>query len=98
MNIIVQIVGGIGKTIAFTAVAKALKKQHPDSKIIVFTEAPSIFKNNPNIYKSLSNNKYNHLFYKQYIQDKDVKLFLTEPFLENGVITKKHHIINNHKR
>jgi len=93
MNIIVQIVGGIGKTIAFTAVAKALKKQHPDSKIIVFTEAPSIFKNNPNIYKSLSNNKYNHLFYKQYIQDKDVKLFLTEPFLENGVITKKHHII-----
>ena len=46
MNIIVQIVGGIGKTIAFTAVAKALKKQHPDSKIIVFTEAPSIFKNN----------------------------------------------------
>jgi|TARA_B100000780_G_scaffold171990_1_gene120393 hypothetical protein len=93
MNIIVQIIGGIGKTIAFTAVAKALKKQYPDSKIIVFTESPSIFKNNPNIFKAFSNVKYNHLFYKQYIQDKDVKLFVTEPFLETGVITEKHHII-----
>jgi hypothetical protein len=93
MNIIVQIVGGIGKTIAFTAVAKAIKKQYPNSKIIVFTEAPSILKNNPNVYKALSNNKYNHLFYKQYIQDKEVKLFITEPFFENGVITEQYHLI-----
>lgn len=95
MNIIVQIVGGIGKTIAFTAVAKAIKQHYPDSNLIVFTESPSILKNNPNVYKALSNHKYNHFFYKQYIQDKDVKIFLAEPFLTSDVITEKKHLIES---
>jgi len=49
MNIIFNIVGGIGKCIAATAVLKAIKTQYPNSKVIVFSQFPNIFKNNPNI-------------------------------------------------
>ena len=44
MNIIFTITGGIGKCIAGTAVAEAIKKQYPDSKLIVISPHPNIFK------------------------------------------------------
>ena len=37
MKIIFQIDGGIGKSIAATAVCKAIKKQYPTDKLIVIT-------------------------------------------------------------
>ena len=49
MNIIFNIIGGIGKCIASTAVLKAIKTQYPDSKVIVISQFPQLFKNNPNL-------------------------------------------------
>ena len=37
MNIIFQIDGGIGKSIAATAVCKAIKAQYPNDKLIVIS-------------------------------------------------------------
>lgn len=37
MNIIFSIQGGMGKSIMATAVCKAIKKQYPDSTLIVVT-------------------------------------------------------------
>tara|TARA_B110000285_G_scaffold133131_1_gene149366 strand:+ start:247 stop:1128 length:882 start_codon:yes stop_codon:yes gene_type:complete len=93
MNIIVQIIGGIGKSIAFTAVAKSIKSKYPNSNLFVFTEHPGIFKNHPSITKSFKNLKYNSIFYKEYIQDKDVKLFINEPFLQSDLLLGKKHLI-----
>ena len=36
-TIVFQVSGGIGKTVASTAVIAAIKKQYPDSKIVIMT-------------------------------------------------------------
>lgn len=53
MNIIIPIAGGIGKCIAGTAFIKAVKKQYPNSKIIVSSPYPTIFKHHPDISETI---------------------------------------------
>ena len=53
MNIIIPIAGGIGKCIAGTAFVKAVKKQYPNSKIIVSSPYPSVFKHHPDISETI---------------------------------------------
>jgi hypothetical protein len=47
MKIIFQIDGGIGKSIAGTAVCKAIKAQYPKDKLYVITGYPEVFLCNP---------------------------------------------------
>jgi hypothetical protein len=47
MNIIFQISGGIGKCVMATAVCEAIKKQYPDSRLIVVSGYADVFLNNP---------------------------------------------------
>ena len=86
--------GGIGKHVAATAVAKAIKNNHPDRKLIVVCAYPEIFINLSFVDKvfTLGNTQY---FYQNYVQDKDSILFHHEPYYTTDHIHKKEKLIRN---
>jgi ADP-heptose:LPS heptosyltransferase len=86
--------GGIGKHIAATAVAKVIKNNHPDRKLIVVCAYPDIFNNLDFVDRvyQLGNTSY---FYQNYVQDKDSLLFHHEPYYTTDHIHKKLPLIQN---
>ncbi len=91
MNIIFQIDGGIGKNVAATAVCKAIKKQYPKDTLIVITGYPEVFLCNPNVDKTFNHNDLRY-FYQDYIEGKQVKMMLHNPYLETEFITLNGHL------
>lgn len=91
---IFHIQGGIGKHIAATAVAKCIKNNYPDRKLIVVCVYTDIFINIPFVDRvyPLGNTKY---FYQNYIQDKDSLIFHHEPYFTTDHIHKKLPLIEN---
>jgi len=93
MNIIFSIQGGMGKSIMGTAVCKAIKKQYPNSKLIVVTGYQDVFLNLD--YVDMC---YHHgqefYFYEKYIQDRpDTLIFANEPYVETEHVLRKEHTI-----
>jgi hypothetical protein len=91
---IFHIEGGLGKHIAATAVAKAIKNNHPDRKLIVVCAYPQVFLNLKyvhRVYRS-GNTPY---FYKDYIDQKDSLIFKHEPYFTTDHIHKKMSLIEN---
>lgn len=86
--------GGIGKHVAATAVAKAIKNNHPDRKLIVVCAYPDIFINLDFIERvyQLGSTTY---FYQEYIQDKDSIIFHHEPYYTTNHIHKRKRLIEN---
>lgn len=86
--------GGIGKHVAATAVAKAIKNNHPDRKLIVVCAYPEIFLNLDFVDRvyQLGSTSY---FYQNYIQDKDSLIFHHEPYYTTDHIHKKLKLIEN---
>lgn len=86
--------GGIGKHVAATAVARVIKNNHPDRKLIVVCAYPDIFTNLDFVDRVylLGNTSY---FYQNYIQDKDSILFHHEPYYTTDHIHKKLPLIQN---
>lgn len=86
--------GGIGKHVAATAIAKAIKNNHPDRKLIVVCAYPEIFLNLEFVERvyQLGNTSY---FYQNYIQDKDSIIFHHEPYYTTDHIHKKLPLIQN---
>jgi ADP-heptose:LPS heptosyltransferase len=91
-TIICQIDGGLGKSIMFTAVLKAIRKQHKKANIIVVTGYPDVFIANPNVNKVL---KFDQLsgIYEQNIMNKDCKVFVSDPYHTSDFITESKHLI-----
>ena len=91
---IFHIQGGIGKHIAATAVAKCIKNNYPDRKLIVASVYTDIFINIPYVDRvyQLGNTNY---FYQNYIQDKDSLIFHHEPYFTTDHINKKLPLIEN---
>lgn len=85
---IFHVQGGIGKHIAATAVARCIKANHPDRKLIVVCAYPDIMINLSYIDRvyQLGNTSY---FYQNYIQDKDSIIFHHEPYFTTDHIHKK---------
>ncbi len=92
MKIIFQIDGGIGKSIAATAVCKAIKRQYPKDQLLVITSYPEVFLCNPNVDKVFNFNNLNY-FYQDHIEGQKVKMFLHNPYLETNFITLDGHLI-----
>ena len=92
MNIIFQISGGIGKCVIATAVCEAIKKQYPESKLIVVSGYADVFLNNPNVHRSLNFGSISY-FYEEYIEDQEIKLFAHDPYLTSEHIQYKEHLI-----
>jgi hypothetical protein len=91
---IFHIQGGIGKHIAATAVAKTIKNNHPDRKLIVVCAYPDIFINLPYVDRvfQLGSTSY---FYQEYVQDKDSILFHHEPYYTTDHIHKRKKLLDN---
>jgi hypothetical protein len=92
MNIIFQINGGIGKCVIATAVCEAIKKQYPESKLIVVSGYPDVFLNNPNVDRTYAfgNTSY---FFEEHIEGKEVMLLAHDPYLTAEHIQYKEHLI-----
>jgi len=91
-NIVFQIDGGIGKVIASTSVAKAIKKKYPNDNLIVISGYPEVYLNNPNVFKSLQFGNINY-FFTDYIEKKEALLFLHNPYLEVDYVQENKHLI-----
>jgi hypothetical protein len=93
MNIVFQISGGIGKCIAATAVCQVIKKNYPDSKLIVISGYPDVFINNPHVSKNFKFGETAY-FYKDYIENKDFQLFIQDPYITTSFFKEDKHLIN----
>lgn len=91
---IFHVQGGIGKHIAATAVARCIKNNYPDRKLIVVCVYTDIMINLSYIDRvyQLGNTSY---FYRNYIQDKDSIIFHHEPYFTTDHIHKKLPLIEN---
>ena len=91
---IFHVQGGIGKHVAATAVAQAIKNNHPDRKLIVVCAYPEIFINLDFVHRvyQLGSTSY---FYQNYVKDKDSILFHHEPYFTTNHIHKKTRLIQN---
>jgi len=92
MNIIFQINGGIGKCVIATAVCEAIKKQYPDSKLIVVSGYPDVFLNNPYVDRAYNFGGMSY-FYEENIEDKEVLILAHDPYLTAEHIQYKEHLI-----
>jgi hypothetical protein len=92
MKIIFQIDGGIGKSVAATAVCKAIKTQYPSDELIVISGYPEVFLCNPHVNRVFNFNNLNY-FYQDHIQGQQVKTFLHNPYLETDFIMENGHLI-----
>jgi len=93
MNIVLQISGGIGKCIMATAVCEAIKKQYPDSKLIVVSAYSDVFLNNPHVSRAYNFGDMNY-FYEEYIKDKkDFKVFAHDPYFQTEYLYQDQHLI-----
>jgi uncharacterized phage-like protein YoqJ len=89
---IFHIEGGLGKHVVATAVARSIKKTHPDRELIVVCAYPEIFLNlefTSRVYKH-GNTPY---FYQDYIKDQDFLMFKHEPYFSTEHIKKESPLI-----
>jgi len=93
LNIVFNIDGGIGKCIAATAVCKAIKNQYPESDLIVLSGYPEVFLNNQNVAKSFKTGDTAY-FFSDYIDGKDFKLMLHNPYLETDYAVGDKNLIS----
>ncbi len=87
-----HIEGGLGKNVAGTAIARLIKQQYPDRKLIVVASWPEVFITNPNVDRVYRVGMTPY-FYDDYILDKDVLIFRHEPYFQTSHITKKTQLI-----
>jgi len=86
--------GGLGKIIASTAVATAIKNTYPDRKLVIVTPWPAPYLNNPDIYRVYLNGSTPY-FYEDYVKDKDTIFFKGEPYFSTQHILRKQHVIKS---
>lgn len=86
--------GGLGKSVAATAVSKCIKNNCNDRNLIVITPWVEPFLNLEyvdRVYK-LGNTPY---FYQDYIENKDSIIFKHEPYFTTDHIHKRVNLIEN---
>lgn len=91
---IFHIDGGIGKHIAATAVAKCIKNNYPDHKLIIVCAWPSIFLNLDYVHR-VYRTGLTPYFYKDYILDAESVIFKHEPYFTTDHIYQTKDLISN---
>ena len=94
MYSVFHIEGGIGKNILATSVVSSLKSSDPDRKILVVTAWPQVWFNNPDIDRVYVMGQTAN-FYKDFIYQKDVKIYRQEPYHTEDYILRKKHLIES---
>jgi hypothetical protein len=91
---IFHIEGGLGKHVVATAVARAIKKNHPSRDLIVVCAYPEVFLN-----LDFVSRVYKHgvtpYFYQDYIKDKDFLMFKHEPYFTTEHLKKQTSLLEN---
>lgn len=93
MYSIFHIEGGMGKNILATAVVSSLKKSEPKRQIIIVTAWPAVWFNNPNVHQIYPISQTAN-FYKNFVKDKDCKVFRQDPYHHQDYILNKKHLID----
>jgi hypothetical protein len=93
MYSIFHIEGGMGKNILATAVVSSLKKSEPKRQIIIVTAWPAVWFNNPNVHQIFPIAQTAN-FYKNFVKDKDCKVFRQDPYQHQDYILNKKHLID----
>ena len=91
---IFHIEGGLGKHVASTAVARSIKRNHPDRKLIIVCAYPEIFVNLDFIWRVYRHGNTPY-FYQNYIKDQDFLLFKHEPYFTTEHVSGKSRLIEN---
>lgn len=91
---IFHVQGGLGKHIAATAVAKAIKNNHSHRKLIVVCVYTDVFMNLPFVDRVYQLGKTNY-FYQTYVEGKDSLIFHNEPYFTTDHIHKKLPLIQS---
>jgi ADP-heptose:LPS heptosyltransferase len=91
-NLIFISEGGIGKTIASTAVVRRLAEEYPDKRIIVVTGYPDIFSYNPHVHKVFNFNNPLY-FYDDYITPES-HVIKIEPYTNYDYMFNHRHLID----
>ena len=91
-NIIFSISGGIGKNIMATAVVNSIKKQCPNSKIVVASPYSSVWENNPDI-EEVVNFVEDSDFFKNHMAGKDAEFFGNDPYLSEDFLYRRNHLM-----
>ena len=94
MNIIFTINGGIGKSVAATAVTKAIKKKYSNATLIVLTGYPEVFTNSKDVDMAFAFGQEAY-FYSKYVENKDVIIMANEPYNVTEHILCKEHLIES---
>jgi hypothetical protein len=91
---IFQVMGGLGKNIAATAVAQVIKKAYPDRELVCLVSWPELWPNLPFVHRvfPLGNTQY---FYEEYVDGKDSLFFLQEPYFTSTHINKTHRLVES---
>jgi hypothetical protein len=92
MNIIFQISGGIGKCVMATAVCEAIKKQYPESKLVVVSGYSDVFLNNPFVDRAFNFGGFSY-FYEEFIENKEFKIFAHDPYVQTEHVNQNEHLI-----
>jgi hypothetical protein len=91
---IFHIEGGLGKHVAATAVARAIKKNHADRELIIVCAYPEVF-----INLDFISRVYRHgntpYFYQDYIKEQDFLMFKHEPYYTTEHIKQETSLIEN---
>lgn len=90
-TIIFHVEGGIGKNLMATAVATAIKKAHPDRKLIVCAAWAAVWVNNPDVdrFYVLGATPY---FFEDFIKGKDTWIFKSEPYHHQDFLNGKRYL------
>jgi len=91
---IFHIEGGLGKHVAATAVARAIKKNHPERDLIVVCAYPEIYINLDFVSKVYRHGNTPY-FYQDYVKDQDFLIFKHEPYFTTEHIKKEIPLIEN---
>jgi hypothetical protein len=91
---IFHIEGGLGKHIAAIAIAKCIKNNYPDRKLIIVCAYPEIFLTLSFIYRvyRIGSAPY---FYDDFIKNKDSLIFKNEPYFTKKHIMGESNLIEN---
>lgn len=78
-NVILKVVGGIGKNIVGTVVVRNLRKMFPDKRLIVLASCPDIFIKNPHVDRVI-NFAQPYYFYEDYMMESKSVILDVEPY------------------
>ena len=71
-----------------TAVAKAIKKAHPDRKLIIVSPWAAVWVNNPDIHRFYVMGQGTPYFYEDFIKGKDTLIYKQEPYHHESFLNK----------